>query len=280
MAHTCIKYHDMKFDLISDLHLDQWSTNIKDWRGLGTSLTCVVAGDVSKDLRLATSFLKHLCGCYKQVIYVDGNHENHGSYHDIPGRQQQIDDMTASIENLTYLADSACVIEGTAFIGTNGWWTFDYAALNNLGSKLDAMDHFCRKEKHSMRDAMHIWTAANEQASFLCDVTATLQDNDDVHEIVVVTHTVPRHDLIFPRKYDINDHGKMGNSSMLDVLRYDINGKISTWCFGHYHGYNLDVMKDGVRYVSHMRGRPSDALTTTYYPLLVDTVPVKLDVKG
>jgi hypothetical protein len=39
----------MDFDLISDLHIDQWPADQKlSFRGLGTSLNCIVAGDVSQ----------------------------------------------------------------------------------------------------------------------------------------------------------------------------------------------------------------------------------------
>jgi UDP-2,3-diacylglucosamine pyrophosphatase LpxH len=262
----------MQFDLISDLHIDLWRDNIKDWRGLGTSLVCVVAGDISRDTRLTASFVKHLCDSYKHVIFIDGNHEHKGSYDDLATAQLALEKTLDGFDNLTYLADATAVIDGTAFIGANGWWTFDFPELAGADGRALCMEHFCRKENLRMKDAVGIWTAAQEQSEFLANAVSMLNERDEVGEIVLITHTVPRHDLIFPSANDdIVDWSKMGNSSMQDVLHADIEGKISTWCFGHYHSQHVDVIKDGVRYISHPRGRPDDAVSTAYYPKRIDT---------
>ena len=260
----------MHFDLISDLHLDLWQDNIKDWRGISTSLTCIVAGDVSRDINLTVSFLRHLSTCYNNVLFVDGNHEHYKNYGQIQERQMQLEMSLDSIKNITFLADSALVLDNTAIIGANGWWTFDFPEKNGAASKIECMDAFCAKEDYHMRDAINIWTAAEEQANFLCEVVASMQDNDDIHDIIIVTHTVPRMDLMQPYG-DIVDWSKNGNSSMQDVLINDINGKISTWCFGHIHARHVDKRLDGVRYVSHPRGRPDDAIFPIYYPKRIDT---------
>jgi hypothetical protein len=232
----------------------------------------VVAGDVSRNPKLTVSFLKHLCEAYSHVIFVDGNHEHYRHYHDLETNEYAIEDALANNSNFHYLADSSLVVDGTAFVGTNGWWTFDFPEIAGVGNKIEAMDAFCAKEDYAMRDAINVWTAAQEHAEFLGEVVMNLQDNDDIHEIVIVTHTVPRIDLIpISPGSNLVDWAKIGNSSMQEVLNYDIEGKISTWCFGHYHPYHCDIMLDGVRYVSHPRGRPSDAISPVYYPKKIDT---------
>ena len=41
----------MKFDLISDLHLDFWAENENiSWEGIGTSLIAVILGDISYNI--------------------------------------------------------------------------------------------------------------------------------------------------------------------------------------------------------------------------------------
>ena len=262
----------MQFDLISDLHLDLWQSNTKDWRGLGTSLTCVVAGDVSKDIGLTTSFISHLADSYKQVIYIDGNHEHYKSYEDLDKNVILLEKNLSRYKNVTYLADSSIVIEGTAFIGTNGWWTFDFPELAGVANRLEVMEEYCAHDKRTMREAIHIWTQAQEQAEFLSDVVEKLQTNDDIGEIIVVTHTVPRKELAYRKANgDIFAWGKIGNSSMINVLDNDVEGKISTWCFGHNHPYEVDQILDGVRYVCHARGRPDECPNASYYPKLIDT---------
>lgn len=263
----------MQFDLISDLHLDQWDNNIKDWRGLGTSLTCVVAGDVSRDHQLTVSFLKHLCDSYAHVMFVDGNHEHFRSYDRIQENVDFLDKKLGNLKNLTFLADASLVIEDTAFIGSNGWWTFDFPELAGASNRIQCMEEFCQRENWTMKDAVSIWTAAQEQSEFLGNVVENLQMNDDITEIVVITHTVPRMDLgrVDPA---YGDYGwsKMGNSSMKDILNFDVEGKISTWCYGHNHVSPLDQTIDGVRYISHPRGRHFDSMIPVYYPKRIDTV--------
>lgn len=262
----------MQFDLISDLHLDLWKENIKDWRGLGTSLTCVCAGDVSRDLNLTAGFLRHLCDSYEQVIFIDGNHEHFRKYDQIEHTTEKIYDLTKKLKNFTYLSDSSLVINKTAFIGSNGWWTFDFPELSGAANRIDVMEEYCAHDKRTMREAIQIWTQAQEQAEFLSDVVEKLQTNDDIGEIVIVTHTVPRQELAYrPSNGDMFAWGKIGNSSMINVLDNDVEGKISTWCFGHNHPYEVDQMLDGVRYVCHARGRPDDCPSGSYYPKLIDT---------
>jgi len=262
----------MQFDLISDLHIDLWHDNIKDWRGIGTSLVCVVAGDLSKDTRLTASLIKHLCDSYKHVMFIEGNHEHKKTIQDLSRAQIELERSLRGIDNLTYLADATAVIDGTAFIGANGWWTFDFPELAGAGNRMICMEQFCQKENLTMKEAVNIWTAAQEQAEFLGQAVTLLNSKDDVGEIVLVTHTVPRIDLITPNANDdMVDWAKIGNSSMGDVLAADTDGKISSWCFGHYHSQHVDVIKDGVRYISNPRGRPNDSLCPIYFPKKIDT---------
>lgn len=263
------------FDLISDLHIDQWpeSNKIK-WRGLGTSLTCVVAGDISQDRKITRDALYELSDSYNQVIFVDGNHEHKGRYDTIKENSDWYDSICNKRTNITYLYDSSCIVNNTAFVGTNGWWSFDQ--LEPTISRLEQIDHFCSKEDVPHHVAIDIWDHAAENAEFLAKVVGHMNEINKVQEIIVVTHTCPRKDLfVIPERCDITDATKLTNSMMSDVLAADTLGKITTWCFGHYHSL-LDLEKDGVRYVSNPRGRPEDALSQVYFPKLIRTTHLDL----
>ena len=268
-----------QFDLISDIHLDYWTQNIKDWKGLGTSLYCVVAGDISRNPRLSAGFLRHLSDCYRQIMFVDGNHEHNSKYSQIEDNEEEMNELLRKIDNVTYLANSSCVIDNTAFIGTNGWWTFDFSERLGNASRLESMEAYCRKEGKTMREAIDLWTVAQDQAEFMAEVVGSMQNDHNIDEIVIITHTVPRTNIVSPIfKGSLTDWAKLGNSSMEDVLRYDYENKISTWCFGHFHEVAYDQIHEGVRYISHPRGKPADAISTVYYPKLIDTdrVTIKL----
>lgn len=91
-----------------------------------------------------------------------------------------------------------------------------------------------------------------------------------INEIVVVTHTLPRKDLItISNNMQTADLAKMYSSNLSRVLEADVNGKITTWCFGHYHDEACDRTIDGIRYISNPRGRPDDSIFPIYYPKLI-----------
>ena len=67
----------MHVDLYSDLHDNWWSKDkLLNYRGLGTSLVAVVAGDISNDWDYTYATLVEMARCYRHVIFVDGNHEH------------------------------------------------------------------------------------------------------------------------------------------------------------------------------------------------------------
>lgn len=256
------------FDLISDLHLDRWPSNHKSWKGLCTSQTCVVAGDVSSNPRLSTSFIKHLADCYEHVLFIDGNHEHKARPFNIERNEQFIEDQLSKLDNVTYLADAVTTIDGVAFVGSNGWWTYDYQELFGGGSRLECIEQFCADENLELADAMNIWQTAQEQVDYMAKVISIMQEDDDIDEIVVVTHTVPRPDLFY-MDGSLVDYGKMGNSSYQTVIDADYENKISTWVFGHYHSVHVDVEMNSIRYVSNPRGTPETSLSPVYHPLIV-----------
>lgn len=261
----------MDFDLISDLHIDQWPKDAQiNFRGLGTSLTCVVAGDVSRDLKVTRDFLLRLADSYHAVIFVDGNHEHKPSYDKIVANCEWLERELDKSSNITYLWDSTCVVDNTAFVGANGWWTFDY--LEPVVPRIECIDAFCYHEDLTNLTAVEIWDNAVENSEFLGNIVSDFNRVDKIEEIIVVTHTPPRKDLFdLSPDLSMSDLGKLHNSSIQDALLRDTKKKITTWCFGHYHSEAVDKRVDGIRYVSHPRGIPRDSVFPVYYPKLVRT---------
>jgi len=259
----------MDFDLISDLHIDQWPQDRKiNFKGLGTSLTCVVAGDVSSSLIKTREFLYELADNYKQVLFVDGNHEHKPGYSKIYQNCEWLEEELSKKRNITYLWDSTCIFGSTAIVGTNGWWTFDYC--EPIVSRLEQIDSFCREENLPEKIAIEIWDEAIENGEFLQNIIHEFNSTDIIENIVVITHTLPRKDIIttLPNmtSYDLT---KLCNSTLMDIKKIDTKNKIKVWCFGHYHTAACDINIDGVRYISHPRGTPADSLFPIYYPKLI-----------
>jgi len=252
------------FDLISDLHLGP--TDSFDWTGRATSPVCVVAGDVAQDVEIVRETLEHLAQCYQAVLYIDGNNEHRYSLDSFSDSYSILEQAIAGIANVVSLQDNCVIVNGVAFIGTNGWWTFDFdPTIQDEQCRL----WYCDVMDVSMPVAAAIHSMAYNDVAYLRNSIKKLQTHPDVKSIVLVTHTVPRTDLI-DHDIDITSTYKfnvMGNSLMQLVLDTDTEHKVKTWCFGHYHG-SIDQHIGPVRYVNNCRGRveDSDQWTPAYHP--------------
>jgi uncharacterized protein Veg len=251
------------FDLISDLHVETWPSI--DWQGMATSPVCVIAGDISADRKIVIDTLKQLGQCYHAVFYIDGNDEHQAHLNNLSYSYADLVHKINKIHNVVYLQDNVVVIDGVAILGTNGWWGFDF----DLGIDATGSGQWYQ-EKFDITSAAvkSVGRMANNDARYMVNSVKRLQTHQDVKKIVMVTHTVPDPALI---EHDIELEGKlkfntMGNRYMRQALDVDTEGKIHTWCFGHYHG-SIDQIRNGVRYVNNCRGRGDTTYSKyVYYP--------------
>jgi hypothetical protein len=109
---------------------------------------------------------------------------------------------------------------------------------------------------------------AYHDSTYLANSIHKLQTHTDVKSIIIISHTVPtpkiiQHDLELIDSWRFNS---MGNTHLQLALTQDTEHKIKTWCFGHYHR-PVDVVMDGIRYVSNPRGRGDTPYSqVAYYP--------------
>lgn len=242
----------LAFDLISDLHVDQWSVPF-DWSGQPTSPFCLVVGDVARDRALLIQTLRHLADCYKGVFYIDGNGEHAYNYHGLADSYKDLTTQLNAIPNLVYLQNNVVVINGVAILGTNGWWTWD---LDPAWSVEQTQSEWIQKHNFDQDICDTISVLAQEDSGYLSRSIKRLQKHYDVRHIVIATHTVPgrrfiQHDIDFADNLAIN---YMGNSTIAEALKNDQQGKVHTWCFGHYHG-KVNRVENRVRYVNNCRGK-------------------------
>ena len=112
------------FDLISDLHVNTWDNF--DWTHQPTSPYCVVAGDVSQDRKLLTQTLKHLGECYQGVFFIDGNDEHRNHLENLGQSYKDLRRYVDKFKNVVFMQENVVVINGVAFLASNGWWSFDF----------------------------------------------------------------------------------------------------------------------------------------------------------
>lgn len=253
----------LSFDLISDLHIETWPDF--DWTYQATSPYCVVAGDVARDRTVLVDTLQHLSRCYQAVFYIDGNDEHRDYLDNLGASYRSLDRSLRNIKNLVYLQDNVVIVEGVAFVASNGWWCYDF------DPEIDPQQ---AQQWHQQRlnintaEVNAILNMGCNDAGYIANSVNRLQTHQDVKAIVMVTHTVPRPELV---NHDIELCGNYrfnvtGNEHMTMALDSDTERKIKVWCFGHYHP-PVDRDINGVRYVNNCRGRANtDWCQSVYYP--------------
>lgn len=195
----------LSFDVISDLNLS--ANEHFDWQGKATSLYCIVAGNISKELPVIQRVLFHLSTVYHGVFYIDGAND----HLDIYSRDQRVENLQtlcSKFKNVIYLHNNVVVVDGVAVLGFNGW-------SNSIESS-DFTDDFQAK------------CYRFEDIAYFEKTLERLQVHADVKKIVVASGSVPGKELFFGEGPD--------NEEMYPnyVLYRDTEHKISHWVYGTY----------------------------------------------
>lgn len=258
----------MKFDLMSDLHIDRWGQDQQiDYQSCAMSNTLVVCGDVSDDVNLSAWELAKLANIYETVLFVDGNHEHEGiGYEREPSETVvNIRKALSGLTNVHYMADGPIVIDGVGFAGRNGWWDWKIATPE-VPSEKSISEWYTHKESG---DHTYISRQAMRDFGALAGDVSRLDATSGVESIVILTHTLPLKQLISWNVYPLarTHSNAYGNSMMHNVLT--ISPKIRYWLFGHNHDQKDEMIGD-VRFISNPRGRPKDFNRLVYAPRQID----------
>ena len=211
------------FDLISDLNLSP--NDSFDWEGKATSLYCIIAGNISEDLRTIKQTLSHLSKFYQGIFYTLGSLEYHNSP-DIHKRTEEIHKYCRSVRNLAIMHHHVVVIDGIAVIGANGWYGDSIITDEGVNEIL---------EVHR-----------NEDILYLKNTIERLQKHLDVKKIMVVSNSVPSIDLYFGEHPDTIDTQLNLSISLLA----DTESKVSHWLYGTY-GKVVDTNINNINYINN-----------------------------
>jgi len=213
---------DISFDIISDLNLSE--DDKFDWDDKVTSLFCIVAGNISDDLKIIQKTLTHLSTLYQGVFYIDGALENT----DLELRNQLVSELhkiCKSINNTVYLHNNIIIFNGVAIIGMNGWYG--------------------NHNEYTLSDNFAIESMRRDDLVYLYNTIKRLQIHVDVKNIIVVSNSVPDKKLYFHEM-----DGFIDDISPSIALKPDTEKKVRTWVFGTYNKM-VDTNIDGVNYVSN-----------------------------
>ncbi len=210
------------FDVISDLHLT--AEDEFNWEGKATSLYCIIAGNISNDLRTIHQTLIHLGHFYQGVFYIPGGLEYDHALN-VAVRTTEIMRICKSIRNVALLHNNVVIIDGVAIVGANGWYgqSIDTDVLNNVR-------HF-------------------EDIAYLGQSLEKLQLHMDVKKIVVVTNSVPDPSLFFGEE----DQDIYNQLPPTICLTNDTEHKVTHWVFGSYKK-EVDTVLNDINYINNSRG--------------------------
>jgi hypothetical protein len=211
------------FDLISDLNLSP--DDSFNWEGKATSLYCIIAGNISEDLRTIKQTLSHLSKFYQGIFYTLGSLEYHNSP-DIHKRTEEIHKACRNVRNLALMHHHVVIVDGIAVIGANGW----YGNTIVGDEEVDAILEVNR----------------NEDILYLKNTIERLQKHLDVKKIIVVSNSVPSIDLYFGEHPDSLDT----QLNLGIALLADTETKVSHWAYGTY-GKVVDININNINYINN-----------------------------
>lgn len=211
------------FDLISDLNLTP--EDKFDWEGKATSLYCVIAGNISNDLRTVRNTLIHLTKFYQGVFYVAGSLEYDG-VDNIQHRTDELIKLTNSVRNVAFLHHNVVIVDGIALVGVNGWYG------NTITTNLI--------------DEIEVETHRHEDIVYLKSTLERLQRHLDVKKIFVVSNSSPGPELFFGEDPP-HVHTQLPVNIALGV---DTEKKVSHWAYGTY-GKVVDITIKNINYLNN-----------------------------
>lgn len=211
------------FDVISDLNLDP-DENF-NWEGKATSLYCIIAGNISNDLRTIHQTLSHLGRFYQGIFYIAGPLEYEGSTN-ISSRTDDMFKLCSSIRNVAYLHNHVVILDGIAIVGTNGWYHTEFPDIQ------------CSDEE--------IEIERYEDIGYLGNTIEKLQLHLDVKRIMIVSHSVPGEELFF--KEEPNDIQHIPSLQL--TLIKDLEAKVSHWIYGS-SDKTVDIVINDINYINN-----------------------------
>lgn len=215
---------DIGFDIISDLMLNP--NDSFNWENKASSLYCILAGNISSNIRTVAQVLMHLSKFYQGVFYVPGELEYEDS-DDITERTNELIALCEAIPNICILHQHVAIIDGVAIMGVNGWANYQHT---------DGIENFIR-------------TAARlEDLAYLKLTLQKLQRHLDVKKIIVVTNGVPNIELFFGEEPNV----VYDQIPLATTLVSDTEHKVKHWVFGTYNK-SVDTIIDGIQYLNNPR---------------------------
>ena len=217
---------EIGFDIISDLNLNP--NDSFNWENKATSLYCIVAGNISSNLRTVLQVLVHLSGKYQGVFVIPGSLE-YEHCASISTKTAELVAISEGIANVSILYNNIAVVDGIALLGSNGW--------GNIEGTPDSRN-------------LAMTAAKYEDFTYLVSALGKLQKHLDIKKIVVITSAVPKEDLYFGEV----PTNVVDQIPLYNILEADTEKKVSHWVFGTYNK-PVDITIDNINYINNAKNQ-------------------------
>ena len=217
---------EIGFDVISDLNLNP--NDSFNWENKATSLYCIVAGNISSNLRTVMQVLIHLSSKYQAVFFVPGKLE-YEQCDSLLTRTKELLAISDGIPNVSILHNNVIVVDGVALLGSNGW--------GNIQNTLDSKN-------------ITMTAAKYEDFTYLVSCLSKLQKHLDVKKVVVITSAVPKEELYFGEV----PANVVDQIPLYNILESDTEKKVTHWIFGTYDK-PVDATIDNINYISNSKNQ-------------------------
>ncbi len=262
--------NNIKIDIISDLHIEQWDSSIENKYPSGKiknfpynvnkkSNILIIAGDISDNLEISLEYLNKLSEKYDSILFVDGNHEHTLKYpnlYTIDEIQNKLNKLNK--QNIYYLPKTHIVINNTVIFGICGWWDYNNqnkdCILENKDYFKGWINHFT--ENDNLEFINNVIKRSTDEYLYLKKYIELYNDDNNINNIIVVSHTIPLFEYLKNDNIENSNKKSNGcNSKFKEII--DNNKKISHWIFGHTHE-QIEFNYNNINFICHPRGRPED----------------------
>jgi predicted phosphodiesterase len=240
----------LKIRILSDLHLEFKSVNVKD-------VDCdvvVLAGDI----HVGTLGMAWARDNFpdQHIIYVAGNHEFYKHNHTRTLNHLR---ETADEFDIKFLENDEVIIDGVRFLGCTLWTDYKSSNDDQIETMIECNDRISDHRLITILESgKFVEFTTNKAYQLHLEskkwLTSRLYEQQFKGKTVVVTHHGPSNECA---------HKKFPTNIITGAFHSDISSllpKSDLWIYGHTHS-NLDKVVNDTRLISNQKGYPDENIS-------------------
>jgi predicted phosphodiesterase len=229
----------MRFNLLSDLHLERNPREYATFEFSATAPYLILAGDIGNVADPGFQhFLLRAALVYVGVVFILGNHEPFGLTHKEALRRSRA--IAAKAPNLYFLENGSVQLDDTLVLGTT---LFSHLPVNCIVRVLQNMADF---------RYINGWSPLQHNKAYLSALDWLCKfPYPENGKLLVVTHHAPTTENVSDPKYT---DPAMAHAFATELKEGTFWPRVNAWIYGHTHYNPGERMHDGVRLITNMRG--------------------------